>query len=198
MSQRRGITVDSFGNLFVADVGNHVVRKGVPFAVTTMPRSQAVPVGNGVTLSALATAGTGPFSYQWFFAGTPLAGQTNTWLALDSVWRTNSGIYGVLVSNGVGNSIMLNATVRALVPPVAQAPQVCSNGFVRLLFQDSDGGVPYDLSKVTVQWRTNLPSGMDTNWQSITAGIYLTNGFMEFDDTNNLSAPTRFYRLLEH
>jgi hypothetical protein len=103
----------------------------------------------------------------------------------------------VVVSNAVGNWTTLNATVRALVPPVIHTPQLTGNGTFRLLFQDSDGGLPYDLSQVSVQWRTNLPSGTDTNWQTITAGFSVTNGFVVFENTNALSAPTRFYRILE-
>ena len=132
-----GVAIDAAGNVYMGDYGNHAIRKGVPFAVTTIPQSQAVLAGTSVTLG-VSTSGPGTFSFQWLFAGTSLPGETNTILALGPVGRTNSGVYSVLVSNGLGNSITLNATVRALLPPLLQTPQIAGNGTVRLLFQDSD------------------------------------------------------------
>ncbi len=195
-SYRSGIAIDSTGNLYVADNLNHTIRKGVPFVVQTLPQSQAVLAGTSVTLSVNAV-GDGPYFYQWIFAGSALASQTNTALQLGPVWRANSGVYSVIVSNLLGNSITFNATVRALVPPVIQPPEVKANGAVRLLFRDSDGGLPFDVGPVVVQWRTNLPSGADTNWQTVASRCYLTNGFVGVDDTNAMGQSTRFYRILE-
>ncbi len=50
---------------------------------------------------------------------------------------------------------------------------------------------------MSVQWRTNLPSGPDAYWHTITSGLYFTNGFVAFDDTNAVSDPARFYRVLQ-
>jgi hypothetical protein len=194
-SYRSGIAIDGKGNLYVADNRNHTIRKGVPFAVTTLPQNQAVPAGTSVALNVGAEGGS--YSYQWSFGGVPLPGQTNTSLPIGALWRTNTGVYSVLVSNTIGNWITFNATVRALVTPVIRTPQVATNGPVRLLFQDSDGGIPYDLSQVVVQWRTNLPSGTDTNWQTVTSPLVLTNGFVAIDDTNAPTRPASFYRILE-
>jgi len=192
-----GIAIDASGNIFTADMDNATIRKGVPFAVTTVPQSQAVLSGTPVTLSVAAVGNNGPFSFQWLSNGVPAAGQTNLTFALGPVVRANSGVYSVVVSNTAGNSLTLNATVRALVPPVLQAPQVSPGGPVLVLFQDSDGGLPIDPGLAQVLWRTNLPSGTDTNWQVLTSGYSLTNGFIQIDDTNPPSQPSRFYRVLE-
>ena len=193
----RGVAVDSLGDLYVADFDNQTIRKGVPLAITTWPQGQGVVAGTPVTLTVAAAGDNGPFSYQWLSNSVPLAGQTNTALVIGPVVRTNSGVYSAVVSNAVGNWITINASVRALVAPVLQAPQIMTDGTMRLLFQDADGGVPSNLSKVSLQWRTNLPSGTDTNWISLTSACYLTNGFAAIEDTNPVSPPSRFYRITE-
>jgi hypothetical protein len=43
--------------------------------------------------------GSGPFSYQWFHEGAPLAGQTNPCLSLIEVSRAAGGEYCVRVSS---------------------------------------------------------------------------------------------------
>jgi hypothetical protein len=91
-----------------------------------------------------------------------------------------------------------NAVLRVLVAPVLQPPQISSDGKLRLRFQDADGGVPFDLNSLEVQWRTSLPAGPDTNWQSLTSGFYLTNGVVEIDNTNMAGLPSGFYRVIEH
>ncbi|MEI7730225.1 MAG: immunoglobulin domain-containing protein [Verrucomicrobiota bacterium] len=189
------IVVDTMGNLYLTDEGNRSIRKGVPFAVNPWPQSQGVPSGQNVTLN-VGASGDGPFAFQWTFNDVPLPGQTNANLDLGPVTRTNAGVYSVLVTNALGNWCCVNATVRALLPPVLQPPKFSASQPLHLVFQDTDGGVPSDLSLIQLLWRTNLPSGVDTNWQSFSSGFYLTNGSVMFDDTNTASQPPRFYRLL--
>jgi hypothetical protein len=193
------VAIDSFGNLYLADWANSTIRKGFPFAITNQPQSQGALVGTNVLLG-VSLFGSGPFQYQWLFGGTPLTNQTNATLTLNSVQRTNSGLYSVVVTGADTNDVVTstNAELRVLVMPVAQPPQIAGDGTLRLQFQDADGGVPYDLSSLEVQWRTNLPSGSDTNWQSLTSGFYLTNGLVEIDDTNTINLPNCFYRVIEH
>ena len=111
--------------------------------------------------------------------------------------RSNTALYSVVVSNAVGNSIQFNAVVRALYPPVLEPPQVLTNAWVRLQFRDADASLPYDLSQVSVQWRTNLPRAADTNWLKLTSAFTVTNGFVWVNDTNAFKLPTRFYRVVE-
>jgi len=193
------VAIDSFGNLFIADFSFSLIRKGFPFAITNPPATQGVPAGTNVTL-AVSLFGDGPFTYQWKFGNIPIVGQTNAALFLNAVQRTNSGSYSVVVTGTDTNDIVTssNAVLRVLVPPVMQTPQTANGGFVRLQFQDADGGIPFDLNSIEVQWRTNVPSGLDTNWQSLTTGFYLTNGVVVIDDTNTVGLPQCFYRVVEH
>jgi hypothetical protein len=193
------VALDGYGNLYVADFYSSTIRKGFPFAITNQPQTQGATLGTNVTLG-VSLYGTGPFLYQWSFGGTPLTGQTNAALPLNSVQRTNSGLYSVAVTGADTNDIVAssNAVLRVLVAPVLQPPQISSDGKLRLRFQDADGGVPFDLNSLEVQWRTNLPAGPDTNWQSLTSAFYLTNGVVEIDNTNMAGVPSGFYRVIEH
>src|SRR5215467_911177 len=43
----------------------------------------------------VTASGSGTLTYQWYFAGAPLAGQTSAALVLTNIQPANSGIYGV-------------------------------------------------------------------------------------------------------
>ena len=191
-----GIAVDAAGNLVVGDYWNGVVSGGAPFALATLPMSQGVVSGTPVTLSVSALDSTA-ISCQWLFNGMPLPNETNSTLNLGPVTRATTGTYSVMVSDGAGHFIVSTDNVRALVPPILRPPQLSGTNAVTVLFQDSDGGLPFDLGRVTIQWRTNLPSGLDTNWQALSSPLLTNGGFAQFTDTNALPSGTRFYRVLE-
>lgn len=193
------VAIDSFGNLYDADFSSSTIRKGFPFAITNQPQSQAVVIGADVTLG-VSIYSNGPFSCQWSFGGGPLPGETNAALTLHSVQRTNSGPYSMVVTGADTNDVVVssNALLRVLVTPAMMSPQISSDGTLRLQFRDADGGVPYDLNSLEVQWRTNLPGGADTNWHSLTGAFRLANGVVEIDDTNPIGLPSCFYRVVEH
>jgi sugar lactone lactonase YvrE len=191
-----GIAVDGAGNLFVGDYWNGVVRQGVPFALSSLPLTQGVPSGTVVTLG-VSSLDTTSISCQWLFNGTLLSGETNSTLGLRPVTRANTGTYSVRVSTSAGNWITLSDTVRALVSPVLQPPQLIGSNTARIFFEDCDGGLPFDVSRVAVQWRTNLPSGSDTNWQTLNSTLLRTNGFLQATDTNAPAFGTRYYRIVE-
>lgn len=63
----KALTVDASGNLYVADTGNHTIRKGTPAylpQIVIQPRGQSVDPGQTVTLSVEAT-GTLPQTFEW-------------------------------------------------------------------------------------------------------------------------------------
>jgi len=189
----RAVGLSASGTVYVTDINNHLVRKLTPFAVTTFPTNQTVPGGANLSLAAAATA-TGPLKAQWYHDGILLPGETNLSLALSGVGRTNEGVYNLRLTDQAGNWADVAATVQVLIPPTLQQPQLLASGPVRLQFRDFDGGVPAAPNRYLVQWRTNLPSGLDTNWLTLT-NFYYTNGFLTLDDTNLAIYPARYYRV---
>ena len=93
----RGIASDAAGNVFVADFANHTIRKGVPSAGIQI---QQQPVSltrseSGTADLQVAAVGNGPFAYQWFFNGMPVAGGTQLTLRLDHLGLNQGGVYRV-------------------------------------------------------------------------------------------------------
>ena len=178
----------------MADNYNHVIRKGVPLELPTSPRSQGVPVGTEVTLQVQATEDC---LFQWAFGEALLQGETGLALAIGPVNRANTGVYSVFVDHPSGLGLRLMATVRALVSPVLLAPRVFDNGSVQLLFQDADGGIPYDLSQVQVQWQANSLIPNEGAWQVLNAKPTLTNDMVEFIHSNATTNSSTYYRVVE-
>jgi hypothetical protein len=70
---------------------------------TVQPQSQTNFPGNSVTLSASA-AGSSPFTYQWYYNNTPIAGATGTSFTTNGVTVASSGSYSLVVSNPAGTA----------------------------------------------------------------------------------------------
>jgi pectate lyase len=84
-------------------------------SITTQPQDQTVIVGQTAVFS-VGAAGTPPLSYQWYFnTNTLLADATNASLALNNVQTNDAGVYSVIVTNslGVTNSVFATLTVTA-------------------------------------------------------------------------------------
>lgn len=79
-------------------------------AIVTPPRSQEVLTGDDVTFTLSAT-GASPLAYQWFFAGSPLPGRTNSTLQLLSVTTNQAGGYYCIVTNSLGGATSAVATL---------------------------------------------------------------------------------------
>ena len=87
----------------------------VPASITTQPLSQTVTIGQTVSFSVVP-GGTAPFSYQWTFNGTNLAGATGSTLTLNNVQTNNAGTYSVVVTNVAGSVTSSGATLTVNVP----------------------------------------------------------------------------------
>jgi len=85
-------------------------------AIATHPFSQKVNEGDDVTFT-VAAVGAAPFSYQWFYEGVEIAGETGASLALNDVAFERSGTYTVQVSNGNGSRTSLPANLQVTPRP---------------------------------------------------------------------------------
>ncbi|MBI3887108.1 MAG: immunoglobulin domain-containing protein [Opitutae bacterium] len=126
-----GIALDSAGNLYVADLFNHAIRKGqlgsAPHIVTP-PRSQTVAAGATVQLSVTAT-GTPDPAFQWYFNGAPFSGATTNTLSFTNARASDAGDYTVVVANALGTVTSNKATLTVTAAPApAPAPAPASGG----------------------------------------------------------------------
>lgn len=87
--------------------------------IAATPAEQSTVEGQDVRLDVQAF-GTQPLSYQWFYNGTPVTGETGSTLQLNAVQSNQSGAYHVVVSNAFGEatSVPVALTVRAALGTV--------------------------------------------------------------------------------
>jgi len=133
-SYAQGIAVDSTGAIYVTNSGSATIRKGIaaplntPPTITSNPTSTTGSVGFTVGLSVIAS-GTSPFSYQWYFNGTPLSntsnisGATSANLSISNFNASSAGLYHVIVTNAYGSATSTTATVNIPTPTITSQPQ---------------------------------------------------------------------------
>ena len=123
----------------------------VPAVITDAPKSQTNFAGTTVNLS-VAVVSTVPLSYQWSFAGTNLAGATNSTLVLTGIMPNQEGKYTVVISNSYGtvtspeaNVAVVNlvnwAGVISSATNAGNATVISINGYNQLLVSREDGSV---------------------------------------------------------
>jgi hypothetical protein len=149
-----------------------------PPTVAVVPPSRAAGVGTDVTFTGLV-GGSPPFSYQWRFNGTNLAGATNLTLVLTNVQLADAGVYALRVTNSAG---------------YASASATLAVGTVWLEgVSQAVGGCQFNLHSPTgalcvVEASTNL-----VNWTPLAT---LTNGTGLTAFTTPVAGfPRRFYRV---
>ncbi|HEX4263383.1 MAG TPA: Ig-like domain-containing protein, partial [Verrucomicrobiae bacterium] len=127
-------------------------------------------IGTSVTFTALAS-GTGPFNYQWFKAGTALAGQTNRTLTLSNLQPGDSGMYSVSVTGACGQAAATAAVLTVNLPPVAT------------ITYPTNGTIFVEPATFTVLASASDPDGVVTNVEFFSS----TNGttFVLIGQTNN-------------
>ena len=98
----------------------------LPVQIITPPASQDILPGGNATFTVTA-GGTGPFTYQWYFNGSPLtdggriSGSTMPALNISNVQAGDAGGYRVVVSNSLSSATSITAS---LTPQAVIAPTV--------------------------------------------------------------------------
>ena len=168
---------------------------GVP-VVIGQPTNQTVIQGANVALNVVVSSTSLTPSYQWFFNANPLAGATNTSLAILNIQTNNAGIYSVAITNSLGGVTSSNALLTVQTPPsIATQPanQTTSLGGTAAFTVVATGTAP-----LSYQWYfngTNQLAGATnstltvTNIQMTNAGNYsvtITNVVGEVTSANAL------------
>ena len=123
-----------------------------PPSITTPPQSLTVGQGSNAIFSVTASGST-PFSYQWLFNGTVLAGGTSSNYTVLNSQPSNAGPYSVIVTNLYGAVTSSAAQLTVILPPIISVQPVSQftavSNSVTFSVGISQGDSP------TYQWRQN-------------------------------------------
>jgi hypothetical protein len=113
----RELTSTEIGAIYQAASAGKVVAPSAPFIVS-QPVSQAIAQGNSLIIE-VGVGGSKPFSYQWTFNGSNIAGATNNPLILSNVHLADAGAYSVVITNATGSITSSNAILTVVLPITA-------------------------------------------------------------------------------
>lgn len=82
-----------------------------PPVIATNPKPQRADPGEAVTFAG-AAVGTAPMSFQWWFNGVKLDGETNQTLTIPQVSPQQAGTYWLVVTNAAGAARSADAPLR--------------------------------------------------------------------------------------
>ncbi|HWF18936.1 MAG TPA: immunoglobulin domain-containing protein [Verrucomicrobiae bacterium] len=173
-----------------------MVATNVPL-IFKQPLSQTV-YSNASAIFYVVSGGLQPRSYQWFFNGTNIPGETAPILALTDIDASMTGSYSVLVSNATGSVMSDSATLaisQSNVPPVLAAVGYHSNS---LLFSlTGELGRTYRIQSSTnlIDWSLEnsfpVPPGLSSKLLSSNL-VYTTTSPLLLMVTN--SSSHKYYR----
>ena len=126
------------------------------------PLDQSVLCGDPATFR-VSVDGTKPFTYQWQFAGTNIAGATNPVLTMASVTGDNAGEYTLVSTNANGSTTSRVAVLTVIGQPPLVNSSLTANGKQGVTFSYTITGQHNPTSFAA----TGLPAGLQVN---------LTNG----------------------
>jgi len=199
LNQPSGVAVDIFGNLFIADTYNNVIRKVDPNGIITTavgngtngysgdgdaatkaslnsPSSVAVDASDNLFI---ADRGNNRVREVALFASDPT-------LTLNNVTPNNSGNYTAVITSPYGSVTSSIVTLTVVSSPI-----------ISKIIRNTDGSVTLNLlttpnTNSCVLATTNLATPVV--WEPIHTNIAGADGSWQFTDMNVSNYPVRFYR----
>jgi N-acetylneuraminic acid mutarotase len=150
----------------------------VPAPVFTVQPTNTTASTGGTAVFTAIVSGTPPFSYQWTFNGTNIAGATNISLTITNVSSANVGTYALTIINGAHTVTSAAATLTTV-----------DSEKVAFLILIGSLGADYSLQSASVL-------GGDTDWTTLT-NITLTSAVSTYIDLSSATNPQQFYRLVD-
>ncbi|HEY1789043.1 MAG TPA: LamG-like jellyroll fold domain-containing protein, partial [Verrucomicrobiae bacterium] len=152
-----------------------------PYIWSQLPGSVSLNAGQTLTINSDIRGSA--LSYQWYFNGAPLAGQTNANLSYTPVGTTNAGSYYVVATNPYGK--LTNSTINVTIfgpPAVSQQTSALLNIFAGsnpTLYVTASGATPihyqWNLDGTAITGATNSSYTLTNIQTSATYGCVLTN-----------------------
>ena len=167
----RALTAAEIDAIYSSGAAGKCAGPTPPF-IFTQPTSQNASVGQSVSFSVVA-GGSAPLTYQWEKNGAAISGATGSALVLNNVQLEDSGLYSVVVSNGVSSVTSSNASLSlgsgCVAPPAGLVSWWRGEGNYKDSFGTNDGapvnGVGFVAGEV----------GQAFNITSISSGVGLGN-----------------------
>jgi uncharacterized repeat protein (TIGR01451 family) len=148
---------------------------GVPPQVTSSPANATISPGAPVTFQATASSSE-TLSYQWYFNGVPIVGQTGPTLTLPNPTSADSGLYTVAVISPSGTILAPSFAVTVL--DIKMFAGLVINGIVGRNYR--------------IDYSNDL--GTPVNWTTLVSSINVNANPFTYIDLTSPTFPKRFYR----
>lgn len=135
--------------------------------ISSQPVSQAVNAGASPSFS-VNVAGSGPFTFQWYFNGKAISAANKATLHLTSVTSANSGSYYVVISGAGGSVTSSSATLT-----VGNAYASLAGSYNGLFYQTNGTETPnVQLASAGMLQNCNVKTNGSYNAQLLMQGYY--------------------------
>ncbi|MGZ5543059.1 MAG: immunoglobulin domain-containing protein [Limisphaerales bacterium] len=164
-----------------------------PPTIYAQPQSQTVLGGSTVNFS-VGVDGQSPFTNRWYRNNDPIGKDTNV-LTFANIHRSFSGTFKVVVANALGSVTSSDAVLTVHTPQEISVPLLQPDGTLLMASRDTDNlylSSQTSLAGFQAQYSSNM-----VDWLPVTAALSVSNGYIQFNDTDATNDPMRFYRVIE-